>query len=272
MRAGKFQTADGCLLAYEDDGEGVPVLWQHGLGADRRQPAEVFPALAGVRRLTLECRGHGESELGDPVRLSIATFEADALALLDRLGINQAIVGGISLGAAITMRLAALHPQRVAGLILARPAWVVGPSLLSMAPYLEIADLLNRFGPVEGAKHFEFSGCLAAVAAVSPDNAESLRSFFTRPNPESTIALLSSIPRDSPGVEKKDLAKVLAPTLIVGNHHDFVHPFAFAEQLQQILQHATMAVVTSKSMNKDLYRLDFREALSRFLTAMAVSQ
>jgi pimeloyl-ACP methyl ester carboxylesterase len=272
MTAEKLRTEDGCLLAYEDSGEGVPVLWQHGLGADRRQPAEVFPAVAGIRRLTLECRGHGESELGDPARLSIATFQTDALALLDHLGINQAIVGGISLGAAITMRLAALHPHRVAGLILARPAWVAGPSLSSMAPYLEIADLLDRFGPVEGAKHFELSVCLAMVAAVSPDNAESLRSFFTRPNPESTIALLSSIPRDSPGVEVKDVANISAPTLIVGNHHDFVHPVAYAKRLQQIIPHATMAVITSKSMNKDLYKLEFREALSRFLIGAAVSQ
>jgi len=272
MTAGKLRTEDGCLLAYEDSGEGIPVLWQHGLGADRTQPAEVFATVAGIRRLTLECRGHGESELGDPARLSIATFEADTLSLLDHLGIKQAIVGGISLGAAITLRLAALHPERVTGLILARPAWVVGPSLSTMAPYLEIADLLDRFGPVEGAKHFELSACLATVAAISPDNADSLRSFFTRPNLESTIALLSSIPRDSPGVERKDIAKISAPTLIIGNHHDFVHPLAYAEGLQHILPHATMAVITSKSSNKDLYKLDFREALSRFLTGMAVSQ
>lgn len=270
MTAGRLRTKDGCLLAYEDSGEGVTVLWQHGLGADRRQPAEVFPVVAGIRRLTLECRGHGESELGDPARLSIATFQADTLSLLDHLGIDQAIVGGISLGAAITMRLAALYPHRVAGLILARPAWVVGPSL-SMAPYQEVADVLERLGPVEGAKHFEFSGCLATVAAVSPDNAESLMGFFTRPNPESTIALLSSIPKDSPGVDEKDITKIAAPVLIVGNHHDFVHPLAYAERLQQILPHATMAVITSKSINKDLYKFDFRGALSRFLTGMAVS-
>ena len=145
MTTGAFRTEDGCLLAYEDSGQGMPVLWQHGLGADRNQPAEVFPAIEGIRRLTLECRGHGNSELGDPTRLSIATFEADALALLDHLEITQAIVGGISLGAAISMRLAALHPERVAGLILARPAWVEGPSN-TMAPYLEIAELIKNFG------------------------------------------------------------------------------------------------------------------------------
>jgi pimeloyl-ACP methyl ester carboxylesterase len=271
MTTGAFRTDDGCLLAYEDSGQGMPVLWQHGLGADRNQPAEVFPAIAGIRRLTLECRGHGNSELGDPARLSIATFEADARALLDHLEITQAIVGGISLGAAISMRLAALHPAGVAGLILARPAWVEGPSN-TMAPYLEIAELMKKIGATEGALRFEVSACLAAVAAVSPDNAASLKSFFTRPNPESTIALLSSIPKDSPGVDGDRIAKIAVPTLIIANDHDYVHPLAYANRLKQILPNATLQVITAKSINKDLYRFDFNETLRRFLTGMAVAQ
>jgi pimeloyl-ACP methyl ester carboxylesterase len=267
MTHGAFRTEDGCLLAYEDVGQGMPVLWQHGLGADRTQPAEVFPAIAGIRRLTLECRGHGDSELGDPSRLSIATFAADAIALLDHLNVHQAIVGGISLGAALSMRLAAQSSERVAGLILARPAWVVGPSP-TMAPYLEIAALLREFGAREGALRFESSACLAAVAAVSPDNAASLKSFFSQPNPANTIALLSTIPSDSPGIDAETIAGIRVPTLIIGTHQDFVHPLAYAERLQQILPHATLRVITSKSVSKEKYKLDFREALGRFLGAM----
>lgn len=275
MTDGTFRTEDGCLLAYEDAGEGLPVLWQHGLGADRTQPAEVFPAIPGsipgIRRITMECRGHGSSELGDPSRLSIATFAADAIALLDHLGIRQSIVGGISLGAALSMRLAALHSDRVAGLILARPAWVVGPSA-TMAPFLEIAALLEEFGPHEGALRFDASASLAAVAAVSSDNAASLRSFFSRPNSASTIALLSTIPNDSQGIDAEAIANIRVPTLIIASHHDYVHPLAFAEHLRQILPHAILRIITAKSINKDQYMLDFREALSQFLTAMLVSR
>jgi pimeloyl-ACP methyl ester carboxylesterase len=267
MTNGKFRTEDGFLLAYEEVGEGTPVLWQHGLGADRNQPAEVFPALPRIRRLTLECRGHGNSELGDPNQLSIATFAADAVALLDHLGIRQAIVGGISLGAALSMRLAALHSDRVAGLILARPAWVVGPSA-TMVPYLEIAALLRKFGAREGALRFETSACLAAVAVVSPDNAASLKSFFSQPNPANTIALLSTIPNDSPGIDEETIAAIQVPALVIGTRQDFVHPLAYAERLQYILPHASLRVVTSKSISKDQYRLDFREALDRYLSGM----
>ena len=83
MTDATFRTEDGCLLAYEEVGEGTPVLWQHGLGADRNQPAEVFPATSGIRRITLECRGHGNSELGERNTISLPwnyLLEADNLS------------------------------------------------------------------------------------------------------------------------------------------------------------------------------------------------
>ena len=56
---------------------GPPVLFQHGLGGDAAQVAEVFPDAPPARRITLECRGQGGSSFGPPGRLSIATFADD---------------------------------------------------------------------------------------------------------------------------------------------------------------------------------------------------
>ena len=66
--------------------------------------------------------------MGDPARLSIAQCATDVAALLDHLDIDAAVLGGISLGAAISMRLAASTPWRIKALILARPAWVDEPA------------------------------------------------------------------------------------------------------------------------------------------------
>src|SRR5690349_23414278 len=141
MKRGSFVTADGCRISYVDEGEGLPVLWQHGLGATQAQAAEVFPEFSRFRRLTLECRGHGDSQLGAPEGLSIAQFADDALALLDHLSVERAVAGGISLGAAIAVRLAVHHPGRVGGLIVARPAWLDDPPE-RMKIYLDVAELL----------------------------------------------------------------------------------------------------------------------------------
>ena len=188
MRA-TFQTPDGCHLAYEVAGQGPAVLWQHGLGATSAQPAEVFPD--GFTRITLLCRGHDGSDLGDPALLSIAQFAADALALMDHLGLQSLPMGGISLGAAIALRLAVTHPDRVQALILARPAWVDYPAPRTMQSYAEVARLLAGHGEI-GRALFQSGQIYRDLGLASPDNAASLVSFFTRPQPDTTVALLQA--------------------------------------------------------------------------------
>lgn len=267
MSDGIFKTRDGCRLAYVDDGQGLPVLWQHGLGADRNQPGEVFPAMDGIRRISLECRGHGASELGDVQGISIGQFADDAISLLDHLGVERVVVGGISLGAAISLRLAALHPERTVGLILARAAWVdeQGPEALKI--YREVAGLLAEYGSDEGAKQFEKSVRLQEVETVSPDNAASMRSFFKR-NPESTVALLSRIPAQGPGVSRADMGCLDLPTLVIANGEDFVHPVETSRTLSQLIPGSTFRLITSKTVSRQQYVEEFAEALRDFLGPM----
>jgi pimeloyl-ACP methyl ester carboxylesterase len=271
MSTGFFRTDDGCVLAYEDTGSGMPIVWQHGLGADRQQPAEVFPESDNVRRITLECRGHGESELGDPGRISIAQFGSDVIALLDHLGIDQALLGGISLGAAISLPLAVKFRLRFTGLIIARPAWIQDAAPSTMRPYLVVAELLRDFGREEGLRRFSTSEVYAEVADVSPDNAVSLCSFFSRANGQSTIELLSRIPKDGPGVTLQDIASLDLPTLVIGNGEEYVHPLAYASQLSDLIPNAKLHIVTSKTVDNVLYRSQFREALAAFIGERAVA-
>lgn len=269
MSAGRFTTEDGCSLAYEDVGSGLPVIWQHGLGADRQQPAEVFPGNVGVRRITLECRGHGKSELGAPARLAIAQFATDIAGLLDSLHIDGAVVGGISLGAAISMRLATIMPSRVKALIVARPAWVDEPAPSTMKPYLIVARLLKEYGREEGLRRFERCAELAAVARVSPDNAVSLCSFFSRQDEEGTVELLSRIPSDGPGLSRRDITALGMPTLVIGNAEEYVHPLSYAALLKDLIPGASLQIVTSKSVDKAVYRAQFCAALASFLQSRA---
>lgn len=270
MTGGEFRAADGCRLAYEVRGEGSPVLWQHGLGADRTQPAEVFPDLPGFQRITLECRGHGRSDLGDEAGLSIARFADDALALLDHLGVHRAVVGGISLGAAVALRLAALHPPRVAALVLARPAWVDEDGPERLAIYRDVAALLREFGPDEGRQRLSDLPRYRAVAETSPDNAASMRWFFDRPRPETTIALLDLIPRQGPGLTRDAIRRLDLPTRVIANDQDYVHPLATARTLAEMIPNADLRMVTSKTVDRDRYVAEFRAALAEFLRGRAV--
>lgn len=264
-----FTTDDGCRLVYEIDGTGPPVLWQHGLGAPLEQPRQVFPE-AAVTRITLACRGHDDSDLGPPDDLSIATFTRDALALLDHLGVETlALAGGISLGAAISLRLAAYRPDRVERLILARPAWLDGPALEEQHGYVEAGVHLERYGADEGRLRFRSTETFRTIDAASPDNARSLLSYFSRPRPETTIALLSRLPKDWPGVPRTIIETIDQPTLVIGNGEDRVHPLAWARELADVLPNAKLQTITSKSVDPDAYRTEFQTAIAHFLTEVA---
>src|SRR5436309_8189236 len=97
-----FFSRDGIDLHYRDEGSSLPFFFQHGLGADVSQPSSLFKPPAGIRLLAFDCRGHGETRpLGDPEKISLDSFANDLLALMDHLKIERALVGGISMGAAL---------------------------------------------------------------------------------------------------------------------------------------------------------------------------
>ena len=259
-----FRTRDGCRLDYVDEGHGMPVLWQHGLGATQAQAAEVFPQSPLLRRITMECRGHAGSELGAPAGLSIPQFADDAVALLDHLGVRRAVAGGISLGAAIALRLAVHHPERVSAQIIARPAWIGEAAPEHLTIYSDVAELLAQFGPDEGLARLQATERYQLVMRESPDNAASMRSFFTR-EPLSTVALLSRIPAQSPGVTRDEISRLALPTLVIANEGDYVHSIATATTIAESVSGAKLTVIPSKNSSRDGYVDAFKAALHDFL-------
>ena len=260
---------DGLELRYRDVGSGPPVLFQHGLGGDEAQVAGIFPAAPAVRRLTLECRGQGGSPFGPGEGFSIATFADDLAALADRLKLGPAVIGGISMGAAIALRLAVRQPQRLRGLILARPAWVAEPGPPNMAPYALAGELLQRYTPPEARRRFDASDTAAELARLAPDNLASLTGFFDRPEPKAFGALLSAIAADGPGVTAAEIAAIDLPVLVIGHGQDLAHPEAMAEKLAALIPGAELVRITPKSVDRDQYARDFRSALAAFLERLA---
>ncbi|HET9068857.1 MAG TPA: alpha/beta hydrolase [Amaricoccus sp.] len=262
---------DGVTLGYDDAGHGPPVLFQHGLGGDAGQVAEVFPDAPPARRITLECRGHGGSgggsEPGPPDRLSIATFAGDLAALADSLALGPAVVGGISMGAAIALRLAVRRPDLVRALVLARPAWVAAAAPGNMRPYALVGGLIATLPPDEARRRFEASDTAADLAARAPDNLASLQGFFGRP--PGFGRLLQAIAADGPGVSEAEIARIAVPTLVIGHGRDLAHPLAHAEALAALVPGASLARITPKAADLAAYVGDFRAALGDFLARVA---
>jgi len=123
----KFRTVDGLDLAYEDQGSGPALLCLAGLtrNMDDFEPvAEHFAPRARIIRL--DSRGRGASDFApDFMTYSVPHEAADALALLDHLGLEQAAILGTSRGGLIAMTLAATHKSRLSGVMLVD----IGPDL-----------------------------------------------------------------------------------------------------------------------------------------------
>ena len=260
---------EGVRLAYRDTGNGMPVVFQHGLGGDAAQVDDIFPDVPSVRRVTLECRGQGQSSFGPADRLSIATFAEDVDALSERLEFGAAIVGGISMGAAIALRLAVHRAERVRALVLARPAWVTSPAPANMRPYALVGELLGRYAREEAMRRFEASEVAAELRQAAPDNLASLEGFFSRAEPNAFGELLRAIATDGPGVSEDQVRGINVPTLVIGHGSDLAHPLGYAERLARLIPGATLKVITPKAVDRNAYRQEFRACLADFLEAVA---
>lgn len=134
-----FTADDGAHIAYRDAGEGVPVLALAGLTRTGRDFDYLAPHLSGVRLIRMDYRGRGASQFTGAASYTVPREGADALQLLDHLGLKKAAILGTSRGGLIGMYLAAVAHERLLGLCLND----VGP-VLEKAGLVRIFDYVGR--------------------------------------------------------------------------------------------------------------------------------
>ncbi|MBZ9797383.1 alpha/beta fold hydrolase [Mesorhizobium sp. ES1-4] len=256
---------DDAALRVFDTGQGLPIVFQHGLGGDAAQVAQNFPDSPSRRRLTVECRAQGGSGAGGKRPFSIAMFADDVLAAADAAGLDRFVAGGISMGAAIALRLAARHPDRVLGLVLVRPAWAYDAAPQNMRPYVEAAKLIRRLPLDEARDAFASSATSARFRKEAPDNLASLLGFFARENAAVFAEVMQAIANDGPGVTRAEAAALKTPTLVIGSGIDLVHPLTTARELANTIPGAAFAEVTPKAADKDRHFAEIRIAIAGFL-------
>src|SRR6202161_4652686 len=111
---------DGVDIYYEVHGSGPPLLLTHGYSSTSQMWQGQIEALSKHHKLVLwDMRGHGRSDYpSDPAAYSEALTVADMAALLDEVGANRAIVGGLSLGGYMSLAFYRAHPERVRALLI----------------------------------------------------------------------------------------------------------------------------------------------------------
>jgi pimeloyl-ACP methyl ester carboxylesterase len=184
---------------------------------------------------------------------------------MSHLGIERAVVGGISLGAAVALNFTLRFPQHVLGLVISRPAWLDGPMGKSAEIYALIAQLIRRWGTLRGLELFKQSEIFAEVLKSSPDAASSLCGQFENPRAEESVAILERLPQDAPNDDRRQWASISVPTLILATRQDPIHPYEYGEQIAQLISHAEFHEITPKSVSKEQHVLDVQARIESFL-------
>jgi 3-oxoadipate enol-lactonase len=196
----------------------APVLLLGGsLGTTTAMWDGQAPLTQRVRTVLYDHRGHGRSP-APPGPYEIADLGRDVLALMDRLGLERASHGGVSLGGMVAMWLAANAPDRVERLILICTSAHMPPA----SAWAERAATVRRTGGTEAIADAVVDRWLTpAYAAARRDVLGTLRDMLLAAPPEGYAACCEAIQRMD---QRPLLARIRAPTLVISGADDQAAP------------------------------------------------
>jgi pimeloyl-ACP methyl ester carboxylesterase len=232
-----IETNDRVTLAGEDSGgAGPPIVLLHGLTATRRYVVMGSRTLerAGHRVIAYDARGHGRSAPApDPRAYDYEHLASDLATVLDTLGIERAILAGVSMGAHTIARFALHSPARVSALALITPSYdpaehQSGPD--AFAGWDALAHGLRAHG-VEGfLAAYDFSP-IPDTWRPTVETAVRQR-LSAHEHPAAVADALEIVPRSRPFERLAELAAIKLPTLVIASRDeaDPGHPLAVGER------------------------------------------
>ena len=240
----EFFEYQGHRLAYTDHGSGGrPFILIHGQLLSQFMQAPLARELAdrGHRVITIDLLGHGASDRPTELwRYSMTRFADQVVALMDHLGLPTAVVGGTSLGANVSLEFGVLAPQRAIALVVEMPVLDAGvygavvaftpllSALLYARPLIQAAGFAARLVP-RWALPFLGNVLLDTIRQDHVSSPAVLQGLF-----------LGRIAPD------RDLrARMRMPVLVIGHHHDPIHPYADAAMLAAELPNGRLLEATS---------------------------
>jgi 3-oxoadipate enol-lactonase len=237
----KIRVKSGTTLGYVDVGQGLPIILIHGLFLDHtafEQQIQVFADR--VRIIAIDLHGHGASSELDR-SISLDEMAEDYFDLVQQLGIQQAIWGGVSLGGMTSLRIAIKHPEAVLGLLLLNTN--AGKGAGKKVPSVEglNAPLTMRF-----LWHTQFLKTKVLEAGLfgrttletKPDL---LRIWVEKMQPISSKSMKNMVEAVlSANSILKQLSSIAMPTIIAGGVEDTALPMSASRDIHDRIAHSTL--------------------------------
>ncbi|GAA1967236.1 alpha/beta fold hydrolase [Kitasatospora viridis] len=231
--------------AAHENGTGIPLVLLHAYPLSARMwttQLERLPGPAGDRARVIapDQRGFGTAELGTEAP-SLDLVADDLARLLDALGIDRAVVGGLSMGGYATMAFARRHPDRLRGLLLADTKATLDDEP-ARANRERIAAAVQARGSVQLLVDERIEDGLLGPAA-APALVAQVRSMIAKAAPGAVAWAQRAMAARQESLEV--LAGLRVPAAVVVGEHDVLAPVAQAQLMADLLPDAELTVIPS---------------------------
>ena len=274
----KFVEVNGINVHYKTWGEGEPTfILLHGFGASIFSWREVTEPLSqygtviaydrpafGLTERPLEWEG--ESPYGPQAQVDIV------IGLMDKLGVEKAILVGNSAGGTVSMQVALQHPDRVQALILVDAAVYAGGGAPSWSRPLLKTPQMNHVGPLI-ARQLQAQGdefiklAFHDPSKVTADILEGYRKPLRAENWDKALWQLTVASEESGLVAR--LAEITMPTLVITGDDDRIVPTEQSLRLADELTNAELKVIAqSGHLPHEEKPVEFMQAVTEFLSTL----
>lgn len=260
----------GISIGYDEYGSGIPLVLLHGHPFNRSMWQDQKETLESICRvITPDLRGYGETTVV-PGKTTMEEFAGDLAALLDALGIDRIILGGLSMGGQIVFEFYRQFPERVRALLLADTQPQVDTEEARAARYVTAERILD-----EGMQEFGeelLPKLLAKETIVSQPNVVSrVRHMIMNTKPEGAAAALRG------RAERRDytplLHEIAVPTQIIVGSEDEFTPIQDAEVMNRGIAGSQLAIIEGVGHMPNMERpSEFNAVLKQFLVPIASSR
>ena len=201
---------NGVGLYYEEHGQGYPVIFLHGFSSTHQTWLPQIPDLSReVRFITYDARGHGLSDSPETAEeYSADIVVEDLVQLLGYLEIDQAVVGGLSMGGYESLRFYLTHPQKVKALIIMD----TGPGYKNP----KAREVWNQDREAL-AKQLETKGI---EAMLEEEMTEARRAILLKQNPTGLAHMARKVVAQHDSWVIENLSEIKIPTLLLVGESD----------------------------------------------------